>query len=76
MNSWILSKIIGYLATKEGCEVQLGLTKNETTALITDAFGFRYEVQVKVLNRNGDGPNSTETYANTQSNNFMAVSKV
>jgi len=49
----IVYKIAGYLGTKEGCKLVVQDTDNERDAfVIEDAFGFRYEVQVKMVGRN------------------------
>jgi hypothetical protein len=45
---WVLNKIAGYLIAKEGCTVQ---TTDEGKLLVSDVFGFRYEVSVKLLSR-------------------------
>lgn len=51
-NDWLLSKIINYLTTKEGCSLETSLSTNGTIkTIVTDTFGFRYEIQVKQLSR-------------------------
>jgi len=54
MKTWLFQKIVGYLVEREGCKFDCEDTQStETTSrtIVQDSFGFRYEVQVKVLGR-------------------------
>ena len=54
MKQWIFSKIIGYLTDREGYTFNSEDTNegvNSIRAIVQDSFGFRYELQVKVLGR-------------------------
>jgi hypothetical protein len=53
ITNWLLEKIINNLVAREGCTkspVSIA-SNNGSTAIITDAMGFRYEVQVKCIGR-------------------------
>jgi len=52
LNSWVLTKIVSYLSTREGFIVE----ESEPTAvgmksIVRDSLGHRYEVNVKVISR-------------------------
>ena len=53
MNNWILTKLLAYLTAKEGFTISEEPEDviNGKKATIQDVFGYRYEVQVKVLGR-------------------------
>lgn len=52
----LVFKIAGYLGTKEGCTLVTQDTTNDRDAFVVeDVFGFRYEVQVKMIGRNSTG---------------------
>lgn len=51
-NGWIISKILNYLLCNEGCITgKANYTGEGVRAEVTDAFGFRYEIQVKTIGR-------------------------
>lgn len=52
MQKWLFAKIISYLTGREGYSIDTQVfSDNDARAIVQDAFGFRYEVQVKVLGR-------------------------
>lgn len=82
LNNWILDKIATYLASKQGCEVEGVNTKDNdnTSIVLKDAFGFRYEVKVTALSRvdNDDG-NEGSYHEGTQKlfkGNFFSLIKI
>jgi len=60
-NGWVISKMVAYLTGKEGFSME---TFNYTWAgaqvVVKDAFGFRYEINIKTLSRVNNAPNDTE----------------
>jgi HJR/Mrr/RecB family endonuclease len=57
----LVFKIAGYLGTKEGCTVvDTEVTNDRDAFIVEDAFGFRYEVQVKMIGRNSSAVAVTE----------------
>jgi hypothetical protein len=54
----LLDKILAYLLTKEGCLSETADVKNEAPkVVIRDAFGYRYEIQVRLLGRTHEDRN-------------------
>lgn len=54
MKQWLFQKIIAYLVEKEGYQYNaqdLESSQDVTRTILQDSFGFRYEIQVKVLGR-------------------------
>lgn len=53
MNTWILEKLMSYLTAKEGFTVaeEAEAVINGRKAILQDVFGYRYEIQVKILGR-------------------------
>jgi len=55
LNKWILEKIVSYLTIKEGCVLnEEEFTHNGMKAVISDAFGYTYEVSIKTIGRVND----------------------
>jgi hypothetical protein len=53
MNNWTITKIVDHLTTKDGySNPQIEYTLDGAKATLTDAFGFKYEVEVKMISRN------------------------
>lgn len=48
MTKWILDKVLMSLTNHEGCVLE---TEGPQTAIIQDAFGFRYEIALKAISR-------------------------
>jgi hypothetical protein len=49
----LIFKLVSYLSAKEGCTLVIQEATNDGDRFVTeDAFGFRYEVQVKMIGRN------------------------
>ncbi len=53
-NTWVLTKILGYLSHHEGFETEKLLTNDK--AIVTDVFGYRYGVTVTMLGRVSSAP--------------------
>ena len=54
----IFDKIVSYLAAREGFKydpMTLSKDGNTVRTVVTDAFGFRYEVEIKLIGRLYDG---------------------
>ncbi len=52
LNSWVLTKIISYLATREGFMIEESEhTNSGMKSIVRDSLGHRYEVQVKLISR-------------------------
>lgn len=49
LNTWILDKILSYLANREG---MIGHYSNNNAIEVTDVFGHRYEITIRLLSRN------------------------
>lgn len=62
MNLWIANKLGSYMSAKEGCQIEtVSYTHTGAQVIITDAFGYRYEIHVETLGRvQTDGPGSIE----------------
>lgn len=76
MNDWIVSKLLSYLSSKEGCTVlDYSNTEYGIKANIVDSFGFVYEVQVKALSRAANTANEVEVYEQTSNGTFLSVTK-
>lgn len=51
-NKWILSKINGYLAYKEGCFIEhMEYTQEGARSVVKDVFGIEYEISIRTLGR-------------------------
>lgn len=56
LNSWILTKIMSYLETKEGCTPnELETTQHGMKGVFTDSFGYQYEINIKAYGRINPG---------------------
>lgn len=54
LNTWILTKIIAYLTTREGYQIEFDpsdYTERGFKTIVRDSLGYRYEVRVKLLSR-------------------------
>lgn len=60
-NSWVLTKILNYLATSEGCCTEnLEYTTEGMKSIIRDSFGYRYEINIRTLSRIDDASRNTD----------------
>ncbi len=51
-NSWIMGKILQYLTGREGfTSVKSEYSADGYRAVVEDAFGFRYELEIKAVGR-------------------------
>lgn len=48
MKTWVLTKVLAFLTTQEGCTVD---SNTENGVILQDVFGFRYELKVTLLGR-------------------------
>lgn len=49
-NAWILEKVAAFLTAKEGCSVLSTKNASDYSSMrVKDAFGFVYEVEVKLI---------------------------
>jgi hypothetical protein len=64
-NGWMLGKIVTYMGTKEGCDVErVEYTNDGARAIIRDTFGYRYEINIETLSRVYDGdPSASPSFA-------------
>ncbi len=64
-NNWLISKIVAYLVTKEGCNSEEPeYTKDGVKAVVRDSFGYRYELHGKTLRRIDSDPKEFSTNVN------------
>lgn len=62
-NKWILSKVIQFLSVKEGCVIQESrYTKKGAKTILTDSFGFMYEIHIKTIGRTSNHEHGIEKY--------------
>ena len=74
MKTWLLTKILNYLATYEGCTIDnQDSTDNSVYATIQDVFGYRYQVNIKLLGRTTDYMPLTEGIAYAKETNSLAI---
>jgi hypothetical protein len=83
MQNWLLSKVLAYLEKSEGCDAETEEQVSDSTSsiIIQDAFGFRYQIQVRLLGRIQEEPTSdavefTDLFKRMSSNSRMEVSHV
>lgn len=76
-NSWILGKLTAYLASKEGCLVEAAeYTKDGMKTVVRDAFGYRYELNIKTLSRVDNNPkdfNENVSFTKDQTIDFLTI---
>lgn len=76
MNKWLLSTIVTYLIGREGYSfsdrdvVEVG---DNTRAVVKDAFGVRYEIQIKVLGRM---PNTSVGDISLKTGSYLRIASV
>ena len=72
-NDWLLSKITGYLNSKEGfITEEVEHTATGMKSIVRDAFGYRYEVHVKTLSRlQANNEDFNETFLKNDSLGFL-----
>ena len=63
--NWILTKVSDYLEVHEGCTVlEVGSQVESAKIVLHDSFGFKYEIEVKLLGRiNFDAVDQAESVA-------------
>ena len=60
-NAWILSKILNFLKNREGMDYSnTEYTLDGIKTTVTDAFGYRYEIHVKIIGRLQNGIRNEE----------------
>lgn len=72
-NGWLIGKITVYLASKQGFITEESCyTATGIKSTVRDAFGYRYEIHVKTLNRIQDYQEDfNELFKNTNSMSFL-----
>lgn len=62
MSDWLVEKIASILSTREGF-TRIGSKQVDTNPVVEviDAFGFRYEIQIKATGRLSDNKSEIET---------------
>jgi hypothetical protein len=70
-NGWIMTKVVAYLSSKEGCVTEhASYSADGMRAIVRDTFGFRYEINIQTLSRVNDNRDGIDLYANTKKSSF------
>lgn len=78
-NSWLLSKILGYLTNNQGfITEESAYTSKGIQATVRDVFGHRYQINIKTLGRTVDHiqPNEGIAYAKESVNMVFSQNKI
>ena len=60
-NGWLAQKLASYLTAKEGCIVEyMDTNRGIVTMTISDAFGYVYQIEVKMIGRKNQAPQNDE----------------
>lgn len=74
LNDWLLTKVINHLVEKEGCTfIESEPTHKGQMAILQDAFGFQYQLEIKSLTRINNDPEDLDIYAATKKSNFLST---
>lgn len=62
-NKWILFKVIQFLSVREGCTIhESKYTQKGAKTILTDSFGFMYEIRIKTIGRSTNHDQGIEKY--------------
>lgn len=76
-NSWIIGKVASFLSAKEGCVVDPPeYTKDGCKVVVQDAFGYRYELNIKTISRITNDSDGLDKYAKAAHFSFLSTTEL